>query len=40
MLGDATGTGYTEGTPYLAAVRSIPVFTAVGAADDEAAKTG
>lgn len=26
MLGDATGTGYTEGTPYLAAVRSIPVF--------------
>jgi tryptophan 2,3-dioxygenase len=27
MLGDSTGTGYTEGTPYLAAARSIPVFT-------------
>jgi tryptophan 2,3-dioxygenase len=26
MLGTATGTGYTEGTPYLAAVRDIPVF--------------
>ncbi|MFC8850262.1 MULTISPECIES: tryptophan 2,3-dioxygenase family protein [unclassified Micromonospora] len=30
MLGARPGTGYTEGTPYLAAVRSIPVFTAVG----------
>jgi tryptophan 2,3-dioxygenase len=29
MLGSRTGTGYTEGTPYLAAVRSVPVFTAV-----------
>jgi tryptophan 2,3-dioxygenase len=29
MLGDATGTGYTEGTPYLAAVRSISVFRTV-----------
>ncbi|TWP48813.1 tryptophan 2,3-dioxygenase [Lentzea tibetensis] len=29
MLGEATGTGYTEGTPYLAAVRDIPVFHAV-----------
>ncbi|HET9896224.1 MAG TPA: hypothetical protein VFQ44_14950 [Streptosporangiaceae bacterium] len=27
MLGDATGTGYTEGTPYLDGVRSIPVFS-------------
>ncbi|WP_030486989.1 tryptophan 2,3-dioxygenase family protein [Micromonospora chokoriensis] len=27
MLGTRTGTGYTEGTPYLAAARSIPVFT-------------
>lgn len=27
MLGTSTGTGYTEGTPYLAAVRSVPVFT-------------
>lgn len=32
MLGDATGTGYTEGTPYLAAVRTIPVFTSTGEA--------
>nr|QLK01027.1 hypothetical protein HZU44_14190 [Micromonospora carbonacea] len=30
MLGSRPGTGYTQGTPYLAAVRSIPVFTAVG----------
>ncbi|MEV6797390.1 tryptophan 2,3-dioxygenase family protein [Micromonospora rifamycinica] len=29
MLGSRSGTGYTEGTPYLAAVRSEPVFTAV-----------
>lgn len=29
MLGQRTGTGYTEGTPYLDATRSIPVFTAV-----------
>jgi tryptophan 2,3-dioxygenase len=27
MLGTRPGTGYTEGTPYLAAARSIPVFT-------------
>jgi tryptophan 2,3-dioxygenase len=26
MLGDRTGTGYTEGTPYLSRVRTIPVF--------------
>jgi|GEM_PF-217922 len=26
MLGSQTGTGYTEGTPYLSAVRGIPVF--------------
>nr|WSX78763.1 tryptophan 2,3-dioxygenase [Streptomyces sp. NBC_00899] len=31
MLGEAPGTGYTEGTPYLASVRSIPVFESVGA---------
>jgi tryptophan 2,3-dioxygenase len=30
MLGERPGTGYTEGTPYLAAVRSVAVFTAVG----------
>ena len=28
MLGTGTGTGYTEGTPYLNAVRNLPVFTA------------
>jgi len=26
MLGPRPGTGYTEGTPYLAAVRALPVF--------------
>ncbi len=26
MLGEGTGTGYTEGTPYLKAIRDIPVF--------------
>ncbi|MFI9638682.1 tryptophan 2,3-dioxygenase family protein [Micromonospora sp. NPDC051925] len=31
MLGPRSGTGYTEGTPYLAAVRAVPVFTAVSA---------
>ncbi|MFG3700476.1 hypothetical protein ACGF5C_21540 [Micromonospora sp. NPDC047620] len=31
MLGPRSGTGYTEGTPYLAAVRDVPVFTAVTA---------
>ncbi|WP_223884278.1 tryptophan 2,3-dioxygenase family protein [Micromonospora craniellae] len=29
MLGRRPGTGYTEGTPYLAAVRDLPVFDAV-----------
>ncbi|GAB3083886.1 tryptophan 2,3-dioxygenase family protein [Micromonospora schwarzwaldensis] len=29
MLGRRSGTGYTEGTPYLAAVRDVPVFTSV-----------
>ncbi|WDZ83255.1 tryptophan 2,3-dioxygenase family protein [Micromonospora cathayae] len=29
MLGEAPGTGYTEGTPYLGAVRSLPVFRTV-----------
>ena len=27
MLGTGTGTGYTEGTPYLNSVRNLPVFT-------------
>ncbi|GAB3888990.1 hypothetical protein GCM10029964_057630 [Kibdelosporangium lantanae] len=44
MLGTATGTGYTEGTPYLAAVRTIPVFQTVDLtpdlSGDETAKTG
>ncbi|MEV4846186.1 hypothetical protein AB0K20_23575 [Micromonospora matsumotoense] len=31
MLGARSGTGYTEGTPYLAAVRADPVFTTVSA---------
>jgi tryptophan 2,3-dioxygenase len=34
MLGEASGTGYTEGTPYLAAVRDIPVFQTVDVTDD------
>jgi tryptophan 2,3-dioxygenase len=29
MLGERTGTGYSEGTPYLNRVRSIPVFKTV-----------
>lgn len=29
MLGQRTGTGYTEGTPYLESVQSIPVFPSV-----------
>jgi tryptophan 2,3-dioxygenase len=28
-LGDGTGTGYTEGTPYLKMVKDLPVFTAL-----------
>jgi tryptophan 2,3-dioxygenase len=30
MLGRGTGTGYTEGTPYLRDVREIPVFASLG----------
>lgn len=40
MLGEATGSGYTEGTPYLAAVRDIPVFHHAAAADDLTVSTG
>lgn len=36
MLGGASGTGYTEGTPYLAASRTIPVFTTVEPVSDVA----
>jgi tryptophan 2,3-dioxygenase len=32
MLGEQTGTGSTEGTPYLAHVRDIPVFESAGQA--------
>ena len=39
MLGEASGTGYTEGTPYLKAVRTIPVFHAVDVADEETDET-
>ncbi|MET9349443.1 tryptophan 2,3-dioxygenase family protein [Streptomyces termitum] len=39
MLGSRTGTGYTEGTPYLGEVRKIPVFDSVrhGAQEPEEA---
>ncbi|MFI7667519.1 tryptophan 2,3-dioxygenase [Nocardia sp. NPDC049526] len=36
MLGGASGTGYTEGTPYLAASRTIPVFITVESVSDVA----
>lgn len=35
MLGERTGTGYTEGAAYLHTVQSIPVFTTVGDEDSE-----
>ncbi|MFJ9968677.1 tryptophan 2,3-dioxygenase family protein [Streptomyces avermitilis] len=34
MLGTRSGTGYTEGTPYLSEVRKIPVFTAPELGDE------
>jgi len=34
MLGNATGTGYTEGVPYLKSVRTIPVFRTVEVRDE------
>ena len=39
MLGEATGTGYTEGTPYLKAVQTIPVFHNVDTTSEETART-
>jgi tryptophan 2,3-dioxygenase len=33
MLGEATGTGYTKGTPYLKEVRTIPIFTTLNDAE-------
>lgn len=35
MLGQRSGTGYTEGTPYLESARSIPVFRSVQGAPAE-----
>jgi len=42
MLGERTGTGYTEGAPYLKAVQAIPVFSslAIGEAVEDAAARG
>jgi tryptophan 2,3-dioxygenase len=34
MLGDATGTGYTAGTPYLKSVRDIDVFRSVDTSEE------
>ena len=34
MLGERTGTGYTEGAPYLKAVQAIPVFSSVAMGED------
>jgi tryptophan 2,3-dioxygenase len=34
MLGERPGTGYTEGTPYLKAVRSIPLFLATATTEE------
>jgi tryptophan 2,3-dioxygenase len=35
MLGERSGTGYTEGTPYLSSVRTIPVFRSIDEAESE-----
>jgi tryptophan 2,3-dioxygenase len=35
MLGERTGTGYTEGAPYLEMVRAIPVFLTVAPGEDD-----
>jgi tryptophan 2,3-dioxygenase len=39
MLGEATGTGYTEGTPYLDSVRDVPVFRTVTVTDETRTNT-
>ena len=36
MLGERTGTGYTEGAPYLKAVQTIPVFSSLANGEDAA----
>jgi tryptophan 2,3-dioxygenase len=38
MLGERTGTGYTEGSPYLKEVQTIPVFLSLADADDAVAR--
>jgi tryptophan 2,3-dioxygenase len=38
MLGERTGTGYTEGAAYLKAVQSIPVFSSVAREEDAEAE--
>jgi tryptophan 2,3-dioxygenase len=38
MLGERTGTGYTEGSPYLKEVQTIPVFLSLADADDAEAR--
>ena len=38
MLGERTGTGYTEGSPYLKQVQTIPVFLSLADADDAEAR--
>jgi len=38
MLGERTGTGYTEGSPYLKEVQTIPVFPSLGQGQDAAAR--
>jgi tryptophan 2,3-dioxygenase len=40
MLGERTGTGYTEGTPYLRSVQAIPVFTSLADAEDSGPPNG
>jgi hypothetical protein len=34
MLGERTGTGYTEGSPYLKQVQTIPVFLSLAQDQD------
>jgi len=39
-LGEGSGTGYTEGTPYLKMVKDLPVFTALSASPSTAGAAG
>jgi tryptophan 2,3-dioxygenase len=38
MLGTRSGTGYTEGTPYLDEVRKVPVFRSIDETDPDDAE--